>query len=185
MSDRYPTFPPETLSVTEVIKLAGCLPEFTVADIQWHMDKGSAAHHATALHDLGTLDESTVDPAIVGYLTAWKKFREDAKYTPVFIERPLLHSLYGYCGTLDRDGLDIKTGSPAPWHILQASSYRELMRDNGLSENISDGFTNVYLSEDGTYKVKIYSAKELRQGRTDFLTLLAAIRIKANYVCKR
>ena len=180
MSDRYPNFPAGTLSTTEIIKLSGCMPSTVLID-EYYMQRGTAAHHATALHDQGTLDESTVDPAIAGYLSAWKKFRADTKYTPVLIERPLLHDLYGYCGTLDRDGLDIKTGAAAPWHLLQASSYRELMNANGLLTTANDGFITVYLSEDGTYKVQVYKLKDLLAARRDFLTLLAAIRIKQNY----
>lgn len=184
MSDRYPQFPPGTLSVTEVIKLSGLMPESAFID-PWYMGRGQAVHLATAFYDRGTLDDSTVANEIRGYLNAWVKFRAETGYTPAFIEKPLLHPVYGYCGTLDRDGLDIKSGSPAPWHILQGGGYFELANANNTVHNplptMITGWRTVYLQSDGSYKVHPYSTRDLMQAKKDFLTLLAALKIKQNY----
>ena len=179
MSDRYPQFPPETLSVTEVIKESGLLNYPATVNSQWFMDRGTAVHAATEYYDKGTLDESTVAEEIRGYLNAWIKYRADTGYTPEVIEKTLLHPVYGYCGKIDRNGLDIKTGGPAPWHRMQGAAYNELEVEHSITTKRE--WKTVYLQEDGTYKIQICTTRELIEAKKDFLTLLAALRIKEKY----
>lgn len=177
MSTRYQNLPPDTLSVTEVIQAFGIIRESN--DSEWYMERGSAIHLATEYYDMGTLDESDLDPQLVGYLEAWKKYRADTGYNPKYIEKPLLHSIFGYCGKLDRDGLDIKSGAPAKWHILQAAAYNELEIDSKLK--LDSGFHTVYLQENGSYKVKLYTALELFAAKKDFLSMHFALKLKLKY----
>lgn len=176
MSDRYLQYPAGTLSVTEIIKEAGLIYESD----PWYMGRGQAVHAATEYHDRGTLDESTVAEEIRGYLEAWKKYRADTGYTPRLIEQELYHPVYKYCGRIDREGRDIKSGSFVKWHLLQGAAYNELEVENGISVAKREWQT-VYLQGDGTYTVRNYGTIELFQAKKDFLTLLAAIRIKEKY----
>lgn len=95
-------------------------------------ERGDAVHTATELDDLGDLDESSVDPAIAGYLEAWRKFRADTGFVPDLIEQRVYHPLHRYAGTLDRGGMlgkryaliDIKTSSQLhPATAIQTAGY--------------------------------------------------------------
>jgi hypothetical protein len=141
--------------VTSTIFRAG-LMGFVPSD-NWYLQRGTAVHEATELYDYGVLDESTVDLRIMPYLDAWKKYRADTGFAPDpnFIERIGVDEVLRYAGTLDRNGLDIKSGAPAPWHILQAAAYWHLDVANKAPWHA------VYLHDDGTYKIKVYSPAEL------------------------
>lgn len=149
--------------VTSIIKSAGLMGY--MPDDPWYMERGSAVHSSTELYDKGTLDDSSVDPRISGYLLAWKRYRDDSQFVPEFIEKIFYHPVYCYCGTPDRNGLDIKTGSPAPWHILQGAAYK----------NLSDSpvWKTIYLQEDSGYKVVTYNYFELREAFKIFTSALA------------
>lgn len=138
------------LSVTQTLVAAGIIPPYT--GDPWYGDRGTAVHAATWLDDQGMLDESTVDPRIVGHVEAWRKYRRDSGFTPVGGERPLHHPLHCYAGMPDRWDAsllaDIKTGQEAPWHILQRAAYRELLKHSGVKIRRD---CCVYLSADGRY----------------------------------
>lgn len=151
-------------SVTQVIKAAGCLPMFAPGD--WHMTKGSHVHLATQLYDEGDLDEDTLDPVIVPYLTAYKRFREETDFTPTEIELSLCSQTYGYAGTIDRIGtmnntpvlIDIKTGAPYAAVALQCAAYLNLVHESGYS---ALKVYVLYLKDTGKYtliQVKVRSA---------------------------
>lgn len=137
-------------SVTRILAASGLSPVYT--GDPWYGDRGTAVHAATWLDDQGTLNESTVDPRIVGYVEAWRRFRRESGFTPIGGETPLHHPLHLYAGTPDRwDAsllIDAKTSKEAPWHILQRAAYRELLKQAGvkIKRDIC-----VYLSADGRY----------------------------------
>lgn len=126
-------------SVTQILNDAGIVdttyftPEAAL--------RGKYVHEATQYHDEGTLDPSTVDPAIQPYLQGWIQFRALTGFKPALIEAKIWHSC-GYAGTLDRAGwlngrfvlLDIKSGAVAAWTALQTSGY-----EHGLVERIKAG----------------------------------------------
>jgi len=141
--------------VTSVIREAGLMGYMPGDD--WYMTRGTLVHECTALFDQGMLDEDALDPALVGFLVAWKKYRADTGFTPApdFIERICFDPVLGYCGTLDRDGLDIKAGVPTKWFLIQAAAYWH-------SPEVNKGpWQSVYLHDDGTYKVKVYAPQKL------------------------
>lgn len=179
MSDRYPQFPPETLSVTEVIKASGLMPESEFID-PWYLGRGQATHAATEYYDKGTLDESTVSTEIAGMLESWKKYRE--RYTPEHIELTLYDSVYKFCGKVDRlPLLDLKGPGKSKWQRLQIGAYWHLCRVNGLTRE-SRKPNVVHLDPDGgPPKVDTFHTLELMELSKDFLTLLAALRIKEKY----
>lgn len=176
MSDRYPNFPAGTKSVTEIIKAADLMPDYSPSDAEWYMNRGSMIHLATELHDRGTLDESTVDHQIYGYLESWKKL--NLKYLQDEIEIKLYDPIYQYCGTLDRFNGDIKSGVPAKWHKLQLGAYYGLLKANNfVTPNCMYAW---YLQEDGSIpKIVKYSIQELRDALKIFQCALAVVRWKS------
>ena len=137
-------------SVTRILKSAGLIDE------RWFSDegarRGSYAHKALELYDQSDLDEETLDPGLVPYLDAWKKFRSEFPCEILAVEERVVHPVYSYAGTLDRRVklkgkdekavIDLKTGEPQNWHAVQTAAYAmafdEPMRRFG-----------VYLSEGG------------------------------------
>lgn len=69
-------------SVTGILAAAGIKPDFShvpKARMQHAIARGNAVHHGTHLIDLDTLDASTVDPQIDGYLDAYRRFRRECR----------------------------------------------------------------------------------------------------------
>lgn len=166
--------------VTSILRAEGFMPSYVPPDLDWYLERGTMIHHATALWDMGTLDESTVDPRIAGYLESWKKYRQQDG-SDVVLLRPdeveiMLHDLvYQFCGTLDRHWCDIKSGGPERWHIFQIAAYAHLARVN--KRHGPD--RTVYLDEDGNLPdVQIYKPADLRRAAETFLCALNVHRAK-------
>lgn len=129
-------------------------------------ETGSAVHKLTELWDMQALTECLEVPdAHMRYLDAWCAFREDHDFYPSHIEERVHHSLHRYAGTVDRIGawhkdepviLDIKTGAPAAWHGCQLAAYVMAAERLGI---VKADITRigVYLSDDGTYRIKEYT----------------------------
>jgi hypothetical protein len=117
---------------------------------------GDAVHYACELDDLRTLDEDTVGADIVGYLRAWRKFKNGHNITMYGIETRLFHPIHRYCGTVDRimyiagrlTVLDIKTGEPWPSHGPQTAAYQQMVL---AKTGFNADRICLYLREDGTY----------------------------------
>lgn len=121
-------------SVTQVLQAEGFID--TRWYDEWSREKGKYGHRATALYDQGDLDEASLDPVLVPYLDAWKRFREDTGFLPSAVEVPLVNVRLGFAGTPDRVGtmrdgecfiLDLKLGHVEPWAALQTGAYRLLI----------------------------------------------------------
>lgn len=153
-------------SVTATIRDAGVMG--WVTEDAYYAERGKEVHKTTALWDKWLLDEDSVDPQIVPYLDAWKAYRCNVPTKPDCIEEIVSDLVVGYCGTIDRDGLDIKTGAPAKWHILQAAAYWHARPYRQV------GWTSVYLQDDGKYKLIIYKPSELQAA---FKVFCAALQI--------
>lgn len=145
--------------VTSILKGVGLIDTTFMTD--FGRDRGTAVHEATALDDRNDLDESSVDPVIAPYLAAWRRFRAEAKLEIVAVEQHVEHTLYAYCGTLDRivrlgGGaewvIDIKTGAPRPTDRLQIAAYALAWK--GRMSLAGSGLLRaaVYLRDDGTYR---------------------------------
>jgi hypothetical protein len=141
--------------VTTVIKDAGMMGWLT--NDNYYLKRGTYVHEACALWDLGLLEEADLSPGLTGFLSAWKKYRADTGFTPApdFIERICFDPILLYAGTIDRDGLDIKAGESYNSHKIQCAAYWHFQGNSQAS------WKSVYLNEDGTYKIKVYSPSEL------------------------
>ena len=90
-------------SVTQILSAEGFIDTRFYDD--WSRDRGKQIHKATHYDDLGELDEDTLDPVIVPYLQAWRKFKTESGFVSNLIETPVINTLFGYAGTPDRMGI--------------------------------------------------------------------------------
>lgn len=161
--------------LTSTIAEAGLIGNF---GSQWHMDKGTATHLATEYYDKGTLDESTVDPKIVGYLESWKRFRKDMDYTPSHIEYQTYHPELMVGMKIDRlpGPVDLKSGAPEPWHILQICVQWSALICHGMHD-LARSPQDIYLDPDGgPPKVKPYKTSEMRDAFKVYASMLVFLR---------
>lgn len=127
--------------------------------LQAAADFGKAVHRACELDDLGELDESTLDAALVPYLQAWRKFSAEHAVGWEQIEQPTYNATMRYAGTPDRFGgvkgrptvVDIKsTAQLYPAVGPQLAAYAQ-----ALGHPYADRLA-VQLKNDGTYVAKFY-----------------------------
>lgn len=128
--------------------------------LQAAADFGKAVHKACELDDLQELDEAALDPALVPYLQAWRKFSADYAVEWQDIEDPIYHATLNYAGTPDRFGMvrgqftvvDIKsTAQLYPSVGPQLSAYA-----NAKGQPYAHRLA-VQLKADGTYVAKPYT----------------------------
>lgn len=121
---------------------------------------GTAVHMATELDDQGLLDESALDPALVPYLEAWRKFSQQLDVQWDAIEERVYHPTFRYAGTLDRRGyvggvqtvLDIKSSA-----VLYPSVGPQLAAYQHACPTPSAQRMGLLLKPDGTYEAKTYT----------------------------
>ncbi len=164
------------LGVSKIISLAG------LSDMTWcneeALKRGSFVHSALEYHDEGSLDEADLDPKLLGYVQAWKKFKLEAKATVTAVEKKVFHSLYRYAGTLDRlvviDGahyvIDIKSGPPDSWHPIQTALYAMAL-ESEQGGAVRPFRAAVYVTSEGKYSFYVHGDRE------DFNVAKAAITI--------
>ena len=123
-------------SVSKILRANGFV------DDRWYTDegrkRGQLVAMVTELDDRGELcdgqdlqalaNERDVD--LIGYLESWRAFCNAWLFETVYIEKPIYHPQWQYCGTPDRDILrekpailEIKTGARQDWHALQTVAY--------------------------------------------------------------
>jgi|SRR6185369_461720 len=160
----------ELPSVTTIIKPATDYGPVPAKTLDFARDRGGAVHRACELFDLDDLVEDSLDPVVVPYLKAWKKFTLDFKPKWDAIEKPSYHPGLLYAGTPDRRGkigrrhivAEIKaTARIEPAASLQLSGY-----------DLIDGHDNsalmvVQLKPDGTYQAPVQ-----RKDHSGFLSFL-------------
>lgn len=169
-------------SVSEILRPLVDFSRVPPDALEFARERGTAVHKATELHDLGTLDEDSVDEHVRPYLNAWKKFLEETGFIPRLIEHRVYHGGYGYCGTIDRLGvmtrlagspgavIDIKTPVQlGPVVGIQLAAYKEALRG---TSNISGLRYAVQLRSDAQYRLIQYADPQ------DFGVFVALLTIK-------
>lgn len=139
------------------------------AVLEFARERGSAIHKACELHDLGTLDEDSVDDVVAPYLKAWIKFVDETGFEASVIETSLYHTI-GYAGTPDRGGVfnrfagrpravvDIKGVSKiSPVTGVQLAAYKRLLTANGFEPEQRYA---VQLLPNGNYRLHHFTAPE-------------------------
>lgn len=164
------------VTVTELLVAEGFIN--TEWFTEYGRDRGSYVHKARHLYDMDELDEESLDPVLVPYLEAWKKFRRDSGFVPVESEIRLYSEMYQFTGKPDVVGLlngspaivDCKSGTIEPWVALQLAGY-EILKGTPHKR------IAVRLKPDGNYSVKEFTN---RQHRQIFLAALAIHNWKKN-----
>ena len=159
-----PTLP----RVTRVMLDAG------LVDARWYTEfaaeRGSAVHKACYLAAGGDLEESSLDPRIVGYVDAYNHFRSECNFRPQWREYEVASRVWRYVGHLDLAGfllprnsvdrlavIDIKTGSAGPQTGVQLAAYgRALIEQRQLIGQPASRYA-LELRGDGTYKLIEYT----------------------------
>lgn len=163
-------------SVTQIISDVG-LSNFDGVNkrmMEIAQERGSFVHLACELFDKGELDESTVDPELVGYVDGWMTFCRDFKPRWLAIEKRI-YSKLGYAGTLDRLArigrknilIEIKTGAKSKAHEVQLGAY-------SLEEKCS-GVWTLYLPGNGKYKIE---ENNMQRGQNIFKSALTIYKYK-------
>lgn len=152
----------ELPSVTTIMKACGLI------DTTWFNEgattRGTYVHQATELLDKDDLDEASLDPALVPYVEAYRRFKQETGFVIDDIEKRVHNATYGYAGTLDRTGIfpndkirsliDIKTGQPAKWHGVQLAAYALCFGSEVLNRY------GLYLSNTGSYKLERFKDRQ-------------------------
>ena len=166
------------ISVTELLTAEGFI------DTRWFDEysrtRGSYIHQAIHLYDIGDLDEENLDPVLVPYLEAWKRFLKESKFEVIESEVRLTNDILRLTGKPDKVGLlngkptilDNKSGAIAPWTSLQLSFY-ELLKGFPYKR------VAVRLKPDGKYSLKEF--KE-RADRGTVLSILNVYYWKKNHL---
>jgi hypothetical protein len=163
--------------VTNALKDAGIVD--TTWFTEWARDRGSKVHRITQYYDEDDLDESTVDPRLMGYLDAWKRFRREYELEIQAVELEVYHPTAMYGGTLDRLAfttlkgqrhltiLDIKTGKVERATGLQLTGYADAY--TAMTGEFIGRIIGVQLMQDGRYKMTPFPL--------DFMTWRAVLTI--------
>lgn len=150
------------VSVTQAIHAAGLIDTTRYTDTG--RDRGTLVHLMTELHDTDDLDIESLDPALVPYWEAYRRFLSELqpRVTWSHIEQRLADHARRFAGTIDRLGqwdgrdlvLDIKSGGRESWHGVQTWAYAELCESNGLVVSARRARrAALYLAGDGTYRL--------------------------------
>jgi len=118
-------------SVTQVLKANGMLPDGYNFIDPWYLTRGTLIHLATQFFDNGTLDDDSLDPAIIHYVNAYKIAIRDKAWIVTGIEKKLWHPKLKYAGIIDRTieghicySLHLKPGNKIPYKLEAVQDIR-------------------------------------------------------------
>lgn len=176
--------------ITEAISRGGlspAIPKFGRAAENFKAagQRGTAIHDACELVDSGMEDQYSFDPAITGYMDAWKQFCADFEYTPDIVEVPMAHPIFMFGGIPDTAGLcgrlrgyavvERKSRPLADYDRFQVAGQLLLIEHNHPRPSGEQVFRIVVqLKADGSYTHKEY------RNRLDRGLFLAAVAV-SNY----
>ena len=89
--------------VTGILKDEGFIDTRFFDD--YSRDRGSLVHLATHYDDEGELDDDSLDPVIVPYVEAWRKFKRESGFVVEESEIPMYSATYRYAGIFDTRGV--------------------------------------------------------------------------------
>jgi len=157
---RYSRAGVEILGVTSVLKEAGLI------DASWYTEesrqRGQAVHAMIHLAADGDLHEPSLDPRLLPYLEAYRRFIGETGFIADLIEHRVESRTYGYAGTLDAAGtidaaggttvvVDYKSGRPERWVGPQLAAYRRALHEQ--AGYLYRERWAVWLKDDGRYQI--------------------------------
>lgn len=145
---------------------------------------GTAVHYCIHLHEVGDLDETTIDDRILPYFLAYKKFTEVNRFEPRHTELMLYSKKWDFCTTLDLQGpltyggkeesediIEIK----CVWQMMPSNSVQTAAQQIAFEENYPDikikRRWGLQLKPSGNYELEPYT------DLTDKQTFLAALTV--------
>lgn len=151
-------------SLSEVIRESGRFPPFPeTPKMDFLRNRGTLVHQAIAYDLRGTLDPTSVDERIKGYLEAARNVMADLQLHPLEIEVVLVDDGHRFAGTVDliakdpKDELvilDWKTGSWYEEYNARAGGYIYLV-DRALHAGFKGRVIYPSLKTDGSYKLML------------------------------
>jgi len=149
-------------------------------------ERGTLVHKTCELYDKGTLDEESLDPRLIPYLSGWKAFLHQTGAIIVDAEIRGV-SKFGYAGTDERFGgtrdrlavdkrgkmilIDIKSSlAKSPWIGIQLGFYQQLAEEAG---HRIDERWSVHLPGNGTFRIETWPDR-----KNDALAVWRAHQIK-------
>ena len=172
-------------SVTQVIK--DIFDTYNYKGNTGAATKGSHIHKACELWDNNDLEEESLDPIIKPYLEQYKLALKNENIKILENEVMRYSPKYFYAGTIDSIAqigdfkclIDIKTGQPEKWHMVQIGAYKELLKHDLKIDKCFD----LYLKPD-SYK---FVEQDGKKGLSYFIACNAVYQIKdkLNYLKKR
>ncbi len=155
----------------------------------WARTRGSAVHLACEFEDEGTLDESSIDPRVMGRVQAYRRFKAEIEHVWEMTEARLYHPAYKFAGTLDRAGMmhidgqlrnvvvDFKSGQMLPCYRLQLAAYVALVITVHKEKNpLAWHRVVLQLKDNGKYVPHILPQNELASDMATFFSYVAAMR---------
>jgi hypothetical protein len=165
--------------ISSRLRLAGLVDETWFARYPNASLRGTAVHSATQFWDEGDLAIDSVDPAIVGYLDAWKRFVAETGWRNLEPPETMVASLtMDYATTIDRVGgmggewvtgldvpvnltvLNLKSGRSAPWHAVQLAGEALAYSEWAPFPLFKIQRAALHLLADGTYRLEPYRNRE-------------------------
>lgn len=164
------------VTVTQLLAAEGFID--TTWFNEYYATRGTYVHRACELINRCELAEDELDPVLVPYVSAWKKFMNDSKFQIIEMEARLVSETYQFSGKPDRIGIfngcpaiiDIKSGAVQKWTGLQLAGY-EILKGSPHKR------FGVQLKDDGNYKLTEFKD---RQDRGIFLAALSCYQWKNN-----
>lgn len=167
--------------ITQVLKLTGFIDDSWFTDES--RDRGTATHRACWYLAEGDLDWSTVSPAILPRVEAFRDFLDEYRPKLVLAEKPLHDALYGFAGTedfvfeLSRGPaiIEVKTGKAGLAAKLQTAAQKILIEEHlGLKNVLRFGFE---LTKAGRYRHVPHTD---HGDKPMFLNMVAAVHRRIN-----
>ena len=142
--------------VTGTLRAAGILDFSMIPQdvLQAAAHRGTAVHQAMHYFAKGTLDTSSLDPMIAGYVAAGIRFHEESDLTVAHAEQVCYNPTYHYAGMYDLDCviagelwlIDYKSGIVLDGHRAQLAAYTNcLAAPAALSESLCPTQSRWYL----------------------------------------
>jgi hypothetical protein len=123
--------------------------------------------------------EESIDPALEGYVKAWRLFRREKNFVPIELQRPVYSKTFRFAGTPDAWGsldghaalIDWKTTyAMHPAVALQTAAYERAGHESTAGWPRNMRRYGVQFKPDGTYNIVPY---ENKQDWGTFLSLLS------------
>jgi hypothetical protein len=178
-------------SVTQVIR-----PLFASSQPFWkdeHRERGQKVHEATFLYDHDRLAPEAITDDIVGYVDAYRRFREETEWKPVFSECRVYSRRYRFAGTFDR--IFLTPGPPPGWVLVDIKTSKTVSKAAALQlaaydiaalEEANAGVViqehyALHLAPDGKYRLVRFD--DMAEARQAFLAALTLFNWRAKNGC--